>query len=343
MMKIVLFLIVCGMIPYLMGMLYTVIFQKGQTGFCVNMVYGYVILWSIFQILVIPCIFFKMKLSLFMLLYVAVVVILLLLSIIKNHKRIMVSLWKTLKGLKNKHWSLLLVVFILFVQLICVVTSNLGDLDDAFYVATAETAVATDTLMEFSPYTGEAYTKLPARYILSPFPLFVAVISQLIGVKPVTMAHTFLPICLIPLAYAVYYMIGCRMFLGKKKEQGIFMILVNCGVLFSGYSIYTQGVFLYTRIWQGKAVLAAILLPLVFYWGLSIFTRPQLKGEWGMVLATMLSCCLVSSMGIMLSAIMMGIMGIVQWYQKKDFVSLRRMFYCCIPNIIYAGIYMLIR
>ncbi|MBQ4531015.1 MAG: hypothetical protein IJA36_10475 [Lachnospiraceae bacterium] len=264
-------------------------------------------------------------------------------SIAKNYKRVITALKKTIRGVPQKHWSLLVTVFLLFIQVIFVAKSNLGDLDDAFFVATAETAVATDTLMEFSPYTGEAYEKIPTRYILSPFPLFIAVASQLIGVKPVTMAHTFLPVCLIPLAYAVYYMIGCRMFHGRKREQGFFMLLLNCVMIFSGYSVCTTGVFLYTRIWQGKAILAAILLPFVFYWGVSIYTRPKLKGEWGMILLTMLACCMVSSMGIMLSAIMMGIMGIIQWYQKKDFISLRRMFYCCIPNIIYAGIYILIR
>ena len=37
-----------------------------------------------------------------------------------------------------------------------------------FYVGTATTAVETDSLYAYNPYTGAAYNVLPSRYILSP-------------------------------------------------------------------------------------------------------------------------------------------------------------------------------
>ena len=39
--------------------------------------------------------------------------------------------------------------------------------------------VQTDTIFEVIPYTGLKYYGLPSRYVLSPFPVFLAVVSQL--------------------------------------------------------------------------------------------------------------------------------------------------------------------
>lgn len=342
MLKILMFFIACGFVPYVLGMLYTSLAEKKQTNILINVVYGYVELWALFQLFVIPGIYLKMKLTSFTYLYTAIVALLLVVSAILNYKRVIGAIKDNFQSLPKSHWLLWVVSIFLALQIIYTLNCNLGDLDDAFYVATAETAVATDTLMEVNPYTGELYTGIPSRYVLSPFPLFVAVLSKIIGVKPVTMAHTFLPMCLIALAYVIYSMIGCSLF-KEKLSRAVFLLLINVALLFSGYSLYTQGVFLYTRIWQGKAVLAALLLPLLFWWGIRIYDDSVSRGEWWMILLTMLSCCFVSSMGIMLAAIMMGIMGISILCLKKDIKTVLKMFCCCIPNIIYAGIYIFIR
>ena len=39
--------------------------------------------------------------------------------------------------------------------------------------------VQTDTIFEVIPYTGLKYYGLASRYVLSPFPVFLAVVSQL--------------------------------------------------------------------------------------------------------------------------------------------------------------------
>ena len=70
---------------------------------------------------------------------------------------------------------------LILIQLIVVVLYAHMDEDDAFYVGTATTAVETDSLYAYNPYTGAAYNVLPSRYILSPFPAFLAVTSRLCG------------------------------------------------------------------------------------------------------------------------------------------------------------------
>ena len=140
-------------------------------------------------------------------------------------------------------------ILILF-QLVVVVLYAHMDEDDAFYVGTATTAVETDSLYAYNPYTGAAYNVLPSRYILSPFPAFLAVTSRLCGgLHPAIVAHTVFPAVFVFLAYVVLFQYSRIFFKGKAGEQGIFMILCAVILWFCGYSVYNSENFLQ---WAGS-------------------------------------------------------------------------------------------
>ena len=112
---------------------------------------------------------------------------------------------------------------LILIQLIVVVLYAHMDEDDAFYVGTATTAVETDSLYAYNPYTGAAYNVLPSRYILSPFPAFLAVTSRLCGgLHPAIVAHTVFPAVFVFLAYVVLFQYSRIFFKGKAGELGDF-------------------------------------------------------------------------------------------------------------------------
>ena len=230
-----------------------------------------------------------------------------------------------------------------FLQLVIASFFAHMDADDAFYVATATTTVHTDTIFSVNPYTGYAYTYLPSRYILSPFPVFLAVISSLSGIHPAIVAHVLFPAVFILLAYLVLYQYAEKWFPGDKDARGIFMILGAVLVWFSGYSIYNSENFQMIRIWQGKACLAAVSLPLLLHLGMCIIMEREKEYPWIMLLMADISCCLLSSMGIMLSCIMLVIltvMGLVRFrsLQKAACTAL-----CCLPSLLLGMVYIMIR
>lgn len=105
------------------------------------------------------------------------------------------------------------------------------DADDCFYVATATTDVYTDTIFEVDSYTGTAYRALPRRYVLSPFPVFLAVVSQLSGrLHPAVMAHMVFPAVFLSMAYMVQAVLAKNGFPEKKGP----------GDLSSSGSLYLQ-------------------------------------------------------------------------------------------------------
>ena len=217
------------------------------------------------------------------------------------------------------------------------------DADDAFYVATATTTVENDSLFRVSPYSGNAYTKLPSRYVLSPFPVFIALLSRCTMLHPAIVAHTVLPAVLICFTYAVYGLLGAKLFHGNKEKTGCMVFLTGVFLTYSGYTTSTPGSMMLLRIWQGKAFLAAALLPMIVYLFLRFLKEEESKMDYILLTCVMLACCLASSMGIMLGAILIGCGGLLLAFFKRNVCFLIKMAGCALPNVVLALIYIIIR
>ena len=192
-----------------------------------------------------------------------------------KRKDIFLSAWKEKK--RPSFYFCIAVLLILLQIAVCSLMAHM-DADDCFYVATATTDVYTDTIFEVDSYTGTAYRTLPRRYVLSPFPVFLAVVSQLSGrLHPAVMAHMVFPAVFLSMAYMVQATLAKKWFPGEKKAQGIYLFLSVCICSFAGYSVYNAGNFQMVRIWQGKAVLASVLLPYLLCLCISFFLKKSRK------------------------------------------------------------------
>lgn len=223
---------------------------------------------------------------------------------------------------------------------VCVYYAHM-DADDAFYVATATTSVHTDSIFAYNPYSGAEYAVFPRRYVLSPFPVLLAVISQLSGgLHPAVTAHTIYPVVFLLAAYLVYHQFGRLWFAEKRREQGVFLLFCAVIIWFSGFSVYTGGNFMLVRIWQGKAVLAAVILPFLIYLGLVLMLEDQLEYPWLLLAMANLAACHVSSMGIMLAPVVTGLFVLLALVKNR---SPRRFLYgilCCMPSLLLGGVYL---
>ena len=314
--------------------------KKSSMG--MNLLAGYLMMFSFAEILALAAIWAKLPLHVLKYSLAAVMasaaVLGIVLALVKRNGF-------TGNGEKTGKMSFYFVVAAILILLQLVAASFLAhmDADDAFYVATATTSVHTDTVFSINPYTGYSYTRLPSRYVLSPFPIFLAVISSLVGLHPAIVAHVIFPVVFIFMAYLVLYQYAKRWFPEDEHARGIFMIFCAVLIWFSAYSVYNSENFQMIRIWQGKGLLAAALLPLSIW--LCMKTMMQKKPElpWYFLLLTNGACCLVSSMGIMLSPLVMGIfavMGAVHCREPKRIITC---ILCCIPSIVLGAAYVLIK
>lgn len=331
-----------GIVPLLLGMLYLERKTKNVKQSLISCyVKGMFTMWGIFQIVAVPMIFLKASLTRLVLVYGGVLVFLCIISMVLHLPQLIIMIRKALGETITIPWQIWVAVIVIVLQTYMLSVNMHIDDDDAFYVASAVTSVETDTIFSINPYTGRAYKELPSRYVLSPFYAFCAVISSIANIHPTILCHVYLPLVLIPFCYCIYGLIAKRLFPNNKKAVGYFLLFAALIQMFSAYSAYTQGVFMLTRIWQGKAVLTSALLPCIFYLGLEIFENGK-KG-WISLLMLMFAACMVSSMGIFLSGMTLGILAFVSSLKAKGWKILFFSFLCCLPNLAYAGMYILIR
>lgn len=208
--------------------------------------------------------------------------------------------------------------------------------DDTYYVNLANEAIYSNKIFLIYPETG-AIEDFDTRYVLSLWPIFYAWLSRLMGVMATVMAHTILPWLMIPLSYMVYGLIGKELFPEEKQLQGMFLAFAVLLHLFMSGE-HTAGItFLSITPWVGKGVLASVLIPLLFYLILRT-VREESPGNWILLGITCLAGCLLSSMGIMLTPVFVGITVLLVSIRKKSLKYLLCGIGACAPCIV-LGVY----
>lgn len=359
----VLLTVVLGICPFLLGLFYTGFHyaaapKEGVMSECpegteknnilLHMAAGYVIMFGLFELIALPLIFLRQSLTMMVCLYGGIVLVISVLSLVCNIKRIPKIFWNIKQAVQSFTVCIWGQFLIIAGQIFIYIRYQYYNSDDALFVASATTSLATNTIFEYSPYTGTLYEKLPSRYVLSPFYGFTATISKVTDTHPAIVAHMVFMIVFLLLFYAVYALLGRLFFSCNMEKVGYFMILASALQIFSAYSERTSGLFLLIRLWQGKAVLAGILLPMILYLAMRLFfdsteNKREEMADYVLLFFLMCACCMVSSMGVILGAVMLGILGILAAWRQKQIRLLVNTVLCCLPNLLCAGIYLVIR
>lgn len=237
-------------------------------------------------------------------------------------------------------WGLLLF------QLVQAVRMTYADGDDAFYVAVSTITQESKSMYVKLPYTGGS-TGLDTRHGLAPFPIWIAFLSQVSGIRTVSVAHVAVPLALIPMTYAVYYLLGVRL-CGKKGEKlPIFMFFSSLLVLFGDYSFYTAENFLIARTRQGKAALGNLIIPMLIYLLLILLERLQENQKcgwrfWLLLVSTVIAGCLCSTLGALLACMVVGVTGACAAVCYRRWKILLPMAASCLPAVCFAVLFLLL-
>lgn len=307
---------------------------------------GQMLLWAGFQLICVPVILTEGRLEKVVLWYGTYIAVLLIVS---------TALWyRSRKGPKvvrtqkpDRATVILWAIFgvLLLIQLVLAVVMVYSDGDDAYYVAISTAAQESGKMYQKLPYTGVS-TELDVRHGLAPFPIWIAWLSQMTGIATVAVAKTLLPVALISMTYGVFYLIGSRG-LSQGKNLPLFLICTEVLVLFGDYSFYTVENFMIARSRQGKAALGSILIPMIFFLLLVLFRRLQENQKttmefWILLTAVMTSCCLASTMGALLACMLLGVAGICGAAAYRNWKILLPLAACCMPCVVYAGLYLVL-
>jgi hypothetical protein len=220
------------------------------------------------------------------------------------------------------------------------------DGDDAYYVVQSVITEETDTLYRISPYTGLS-TGLDMRHSMAVFPIWIAYIARMTGIHAAVVSHTVLPIVLIPLTYWIYLEIGKKLLKEKKEHLPAYMLMVWVLQIFGNVSIYSSSTFFLMRTWQGKSMLANVVIPSVFMILLWLFEgepekRKPRAGLWLLLFIVNMVAAMMSTASVFLNSILLAVMALVLAWREKDVWILPKMALTCIPCAAYGLLYLLI-
>lgn len=314
---------------------------------------GQMCLWGGFLLICVPMILMQKFLEHTVFIFSIYAVILLLFSIVMRIKKGANKVRKNLPVKRNKKvdriaiclWCC--VALLLLLQLILVGMLAYEEGDDAFYVTVSTIATKYNTMYKVLPYTGGS-TTLDMRHGLAPFPIWIAMFSNLSGVHAAILAQIIFPVVLIIMSYAIYFQIGWRLFPDGIRKRPLFMLFLELLVLFGGTSLYTAENFLLVRTAQGKAVLANIIIPFLFLLFLMLLEDMQENRRvspkyWMMIMLTMMAGCLCSTQGALITCILAGVVGLCTAVGYRRWKVLLPILGCCIVPVCIAFLYLKLR
>ena len=101
---------------------------------------------------------------------------------------------------------------------------------------------------------------------------------------------------------------------------------------------YTQGAFLLTRGYEGKALLANISIPAVLYIAVWLWQEAKEKRLWVILFLTSLSALGFSGSSIIFPAVLAAAIVPVMVFRRR-FQGFLYLGICMLPTIVYAGVY----
>ena len=314
---------------------------------------GYMIMWALFQVICVPCVLLEEKYNaMFPYVVYGFGGAALLLAVtgtvffVRSRKNQCAAAevkgaGRQLNSTEKVSWAAFLLLVL--IQLAASVLMAYGDGDDAFYVAVSTITEASNTMYKIMPYSIGG-TGLDIRHGLAPFPIWIAFLARISGLKVALVAHTAVGTCLIGLSYVIYYKIGQILFRDKKESLPVFLGFTALLVMFGDYSYKTVENFMIARSRQGKAALGSIIMPVTIFLLLLIFEEIQ-RGKkvkwmlWVLLGATVTAACLCSTLGTLLMCLFLGVVGLCAGVVYKNFRLVICMAACCVPAVVFAVMY----
>ena len=214
--------------------------------------------------------------------------------------------------------------------------------DSLQYVGTASTAVFTNTLFRYDPFTGDAYKRFPIRYVFFCYPLHASVLAVWFRLSAVIAARIVMPVVSCIMASIVWFRTARTLFAKRSRKVADLMVLLIHVMMFMQNTNYLPATFFFARLYEGKALLANLSPAMAFLCGLLIW-----RGEDGhlarllLTVSTLASVCFSgSSYVLLLSFAVFAFIGLMR---RRNLKEMLKTGLCFVPAGCIWVLYILMR
>lgn len=282
------FILFLTVLPLWIGSVVCVLANEKEYSFMgiEQFIWGHLTLIALFQIVCLICVPLRTTFTLMTNIYIVLVAMVLVVSVLwikrslgKCDKTILACIKGFVKDIPTVIKSFIkatpIRAYVFYIGILCIIlcyvlfmniSGSTGD-DDS-YLSIALCALKNNSIFYVNPIYGNTVTDdLTFKYTVASWSQYIAFLGRISGIHPTIIAHTLLPVLLVILAFGVYMLIARKLF-DTKKEQYSFLIMLLFITIMGGYSWYTLTFRLLVCLWQGKGVMAAIIIPFTLYYSL---------------------------------------------------------------------------
>lgn len=309
---------------------------------------GFLIMMASAQLVLVPLTLRRKSFDLFTRIYLAVLAVLILTALV-----FWVLEWKNWKERGRKReapalnvWQRLLIagaaVLVIGQAAAAGALQHIDD-DDSRFVVQQVIAVEQGNMYTSDLVTGElVYWNLGEmqKDMTSPWPMFLAFFAKITGIHPASFSHVYLPVFLILLCYAVYTLIGMNLFHNNAEKVSIFLIFVSILNLTGYSSTHTVPAVMLLRIWQGKAVVGALLVPVIFLVMYEIMENKKRYIWYLLGAVTAIAAANASGTGITLLPLLIGLFGFVMLFHTRKLSAALLTWCMALPGAAYLICYL---
>lgn len=326
---------------YMLGDLFLHICSSKESSISYRILLGFFCYFFLFQIVALPLKFTLQPLSLLATIWCIFLVVSTILYFVL-HGKYFKNVQKSSKETPLKEKLFLFFLFILIIIQLCLINYN-GETyalwDQSYYIGDISSSVYTNTISQYDPYTGALLKKLSTEYLLETYQNHSAVLCYLTKIAPLIETRTAEASLIVILANLIYYQFGLQLFNHSRKKSVLLVFFLFWLNLFS-FNLFTSAEFLFFRPFEGKTILACLIMPMVFLQFIKITKNHSSRNNW-----IELFIIIFSSFGLNMSAIYMlpfelSICLIPLGLYKKSISIWKRYVICLIPCILYGAAYL---
>lgn len=271
---------------------------------------GFFAYFSLFQIAAMIFKTARFKLSSLSILWIIVVTSVGIVTILFGRKEIVEKFKKCWDSISNnKICTVVILAIIIFQILFLESNSYSGSLMDAsYYMGEIAMNVKTNTISQYDAYTGMQLLKINSRYFFENYETHSSVVCQLFNIHPIIEVRTVMMAVVIIMHNLIICKIGQNLFKNNYLKTAIMMLFVMIINMFYT-SNFSASSFFYNRTYEGKSILANIILPMVILIVTEMVMKKTYKGFW-----VYLFLVVFSSFGICMSSVFVLPFALVSFF-----------------------------
>ena len=225
------------------------------------------------------------------------------------------------------------------------------DSDDSRFVVNAIDIVRSKRILYINPVTGDPISNSYHDFtkdLLGQWASFLAYGSIVSGIDTTVWAHMIYPLIGFILLLSVYWILLDEVPVSRESsdrsvvikgafstaEKSLIGLVILAIYMYGYFSNQSAEVFSMIRIWQGKATLAGIGLLSLILCFMYIWKEPKNIEGYVLLFMANISACLMTSMGLAVAPIMIGIYSIVLAVSKKSLRVIVLSAIICVPNVL---------